>query len=608
MNHDDSSGPNGSLSSMPDHSRMPGDFHSYSVEKSSAIQSPSASIEYNKANRPTAFSRPNGVRPAVPQSHGASIYSDVYQTSNYNAGSGGGGGDNTWMRDPYEEAVRERRSNNQSLREPERNGSRNLGMQSNINGSSAPFSNEEPSELEIDQSYKTFLRLKKIYIFYIFPVISIIIMGLNIYFAYSTDRTHFPSLEEVNAQFESHPIIDMNLMERTSECSGLYIDTKMGFWPGYESLCHCATSVSQGTCSIRQLNEGCSTVGPLHQIKLSFWGGKRICTRKAEGSIKQYYQKLSTNSNGDTVCEDDLKKCVISSNGNAICMGRFEFCPITKIIVDEGKMDDAALRKWKGQLHFKNKTLLFENEENKGTALLDINVRFDECIQVQDNSKRIDCELEKVLLDRAAEFNVLKDNTLKADRYEIVKGLNQSIALFGQPAQYLEMCKFNKTFNPTILGNELGNWDRVKTLRFVNPFFLCSLLILNFVRTSVLDYLNTKTAARTLLRRKKELYNVFGFFTGSSVMITCEVLIILYYIFWGYLLLNQSRMIGQRWLDMSCITGELRNDVQHMMDEISRVEAYNMVTIGPMIICCILEALFAQYKLINLEVMDHLRD
>jgi len=59
---------------------------------------------------------------------------------------------------------------------------------------------------------------------------------------------------------------------------------------------------------------------------------------------------------------------------------------------------------------------------------------------------------------------------------------------------------------------------------------------------------------------------------------------------------------------MSCIQNIIREDIETMMKEISKVEAYNMITIGPMIICCILEALFAQYKMIDVNIMNLLRD
>lgn len=608
MNFDESSGPNRSLSSMPDHSHMPPDFHNFSgVEKGpSAVQSPNTSYHYKKKKETSLIPNAANKNPVQP-SRGASIYSDVYQTSNYyGVGSEVGDGGNAWGRENQDNGgVRERGNQPRAYRDQSE---RNLGLSSNLQPSSEPFSNDEGSETEVDQSYKTFLKLKRLYIYWVFNVICVLIMALNIFFAYSTDQVHFKYLEDIDSQFQSRLIIDMNLMEKGSDCSGLYTSPRMGKWPGYSKVCQCESAVSEGECNYQQVSDGCRSVGPLAPLNITSWEGKKICTRKSEGTVKEYYQKLTISSSGESSCGGDWKKCTVSTNGNSVCMGRFEFCPIVKVLVVEDPINDFALKKWKGQLHFKNKTLLFDSEESKGTSFLDLLVGTDECAQYEDKTVREACESEKMLLDRISEYEIVKDNTLQSGKYEILKYMNKNMALYGKAANYLDMCKFNKTFNPIILSNELGNWDRVKTLRFINPFFVCSLIILNYVRTSVLDYLNTKTAARTYLRRKKELYNIFGFFTGSSVMITCQVLIILYYIFWGYLLLNQSRLIGQRWLDMSCIKGDLRSDIEMMMGEISKVEAYNMVTIGPMIVCCILEALFAQYKMLTQDVMDHLRE
>jgi len=605
MNIDESSGPNGSITSMPDHSFTPGDFNNFSIHnKSSAVPSPNASMYQRK--RETMAQHNAAARANAHPSHGASMLSDPQQGSLIQSNA-----DDSGIRNPYGVGgLRERMvaNNARSRSEFERSQTGSSDMHSNFQNNLSPFMNNEQSDVEVDQSYQTFLKLKRVYVYWVFNVICMLVMVLNIYFAYSTDEVHFKSLEHVEQQFASHLIIDMNLVEKTTDCSGLYTSTSMGRWNGYDNLCQCNDYVTQGNCHAQQRAAGCREVGPFSPINISYWESKRICVRKSEGTIKEYYQKLVVNPSGEGTCEGDLKKCVVSSNGNTICMGRFEFCPVTQILVVNNTLSESELKKWKGQLHFKDKTLLFENEENKGTGILDIVLDEDECIQYKNSEVRKRCQEEKMFLDRMPEYQVVKDNSQNPEKYNLLQNMNTSLAIYGKPAEYLDMCKFNKTFNPVILSNELANWDRVKTLRFINPFFICSLLILSFVRTSVLDYLNTRTSARILLRRKKELYNIFGFFTGSSVMITCQVLIILYYIFWGYLLLNQSRLIGQRWLDMSCIQNIIREDIETMMKEISKVEAYNMITIGPMIICCILEALFAQYKMIDVNIMNLLRD
>jgi len=610
MNIDESSGPNGSITSMPDHSFVPGDFHNNSMYKSSAVPSPNASMYQRKKETSSAHHNPLRAAGIVPTGQMTSILSDPNQGSliqNSNMEDSG-------MRNPYSMGgggVRERMTSGGNLRSRsdfERSQTGSSDLQTNFQSNLSPFVNNEQSDVEVDQSYQTFLKLKRIYVYWVFNIICVFVMALNIYFAYSTDEVHFKSLENVEAQFGSHLIIDMNLVEKTTDCSGLYTSTSMGRWDGYDDLCQCHASLTPGKCTSAQKESGCRETGPFAPMNISYWEGKRICVRKSEGTIKEYYQKLIVNPSGEGTCEGDLKKCVVSSNGNTICMGRFEFCPVTQIVVADNTLSDAELKKWKGQLHFKEKTLLFENEENKGTGILDIVLDKDECVQYKNTEVRQRCQDEKLFLDRMSEYQVLQDNAADPEKYSLFQNLNTSLAIYAQPAGYLDMCKFNKTFNPVILSNELANWDRVKTLRFINPFFICSLLILSFVRTSVLDYLNTRASARILIRRKKELYNIFGFFTGSSVMITCQVLIILYYIFWGYLLLNQSRLIGQRWLDMACVHDEIRSDIETMMGEISKVEAYNMITIGPMIICCILEALFAQYKMIDVGIMNQLRD
>jgi len=601
MNLDESSGPNGSITSMPDHSYMPGDFQNYSGIKSPVLQSPTGQSPNNslhlKGDKDKYSPQNTGMRPRVHHSRGGSRVSDINSNKDQESRIEG---------DSYVGGVRERRNNTQSRRGTERRNRSNSDTRSDLHANFSPNIHDELSEVEIDQSYKTFLKLKRLYVYWIFNIICIIVMILNICFAYSTDKIHFNYLEMIESQFNSHLVIDMNLVERGSECNGLYSDAMMGKLNGYENLCQCSTTLHKGKCTKAQLSEGCHAIGPTSPFDVTYWNGKKICMRRSEGSVKEYYQKLTVNNAGEGICEGELKKCIVSSNGNSICMGRFEFCPITKILI-EGTSNESSNKKWKGQLHFKDRTFLFENEENKGTSLLDLIVFEDQC-EFTDQKQKDECEAKTFLLDRLPESQLLKDNPNNLDRHEELKGFTTSIGLYGKPAQFLEMCKFNKTFNPVILDNELGNWDRVKTLRFVNPFFLCSLLVLSFVRTSVLDYLNTRTSSRVLLRRKKELYNIFGIFTGSSVMITSQVLIILYYIFWGYLLLNQSRLIGQRWLDMTCITEEMRQDTEKMISEISKIEAYNMVTIGPMIICCILEALFAQYKMIDIDIMNQLRE
>ena len=82
---------------------------------------------------------------------------------------------------------------------------------------------------------------------------------------------------------------------------------------------------------------------------------------------------------------------------------------------------------------------------------MDLVVRDDECVHYQEKSARMICESERLLLDRQSEYEVVKDNVLKPEKYEVLKNMNKSIALYGEPASYLEMCRFNKTFNPVIL-------------------------------------------------------------------------------------------------------------------------------------------------------------
>lgn len=214
------------------------------------------------------------------------------------------------------------------------------------------------------------------------------------------------------------------------------------------------------------------------------------------------------------------------------------------------------------------------------------------------------------LIDNATEVFVLKENLLNDSKYDALDKFNNMFDLFVTPIFTLEQCEFNSTFNPASFHKQMLNLEDIKTLLFVNPFFITTLLIVNFLRILMLRYLNNmKAVSNKSVPRKKEIYYVFGrYFIGSFLMITCQISIILYFILWGYLLLNENRLLIDKWTSFSCLDQRIRGELTRMGGQINKIETYNMVIIGSMIISCILEALFSQYRLVKAEVYEQLRE
>jgi len=94
-------------------------------------------------------------------------------------------------------------------------------------------------------------------------------------------------------------------------------------------------------------------------------GWKRICLRKSSKNIITYFQdsQFIENPNGDLLCPNEMKKCIVSSTGNFICVSRFELCPITKLAIESKvNLQTPNRTRWKYEYEFENKVLMLDNE------------------------------------------------------------------------------------------------------------------------------------------------------------------------------------------------------------------------------------------------------
>ena len=459
-----------------------------------------------------------------------------------------------------------------------------------------------------------FLKLKKAYIFFLLNLLCIGLVTFNLFVAYTTEHISFSQIGQIDNQFQQKVILDIDLVAKFQNCNDAYTPALMGNWPGYKQICQCSTFSYPGECHPEDSNEKCENQGNFETFSIQYWDGKKICLRKSEKSILQYYETSNfvESYNGNFMCPNGLKKCIVSSNRNFICVGRFEFCPVTQIEVDYLKNSDK--NKFKAQLLFENKILVYDNQGAASTTFIDLIADHQYCnakdsnLKMSINQNYCHNKTNKTLLDSIQESQIIHDNLKDSSAYTSIEGNDITMDLYVVPTDNLDMCVFNNTFNPVILNSQLTNWKGVKYILFMNPFFITTLLIINLIRVLMIKYLNKEAHEAPSIRRKKEIYNLFGkTFAGSSIIVVTEICIILYYIFWGYLLLNPDKLIAEKWMNMSCLSSQIKAEIEYMINQFTKIETYNMITIGPMILGCILEALFAQYKLIT-EPYDQLRE
>lgn len=481
----------------------------------------------------------------------------------------------------------------------------------NTDGARFPGEDEGPMSGRdyYDKTRALFTKLKKYYLFGLLNIACLILIIFNLSIAYSTENISFPKIEQIDAQFRQKVVLDIDLMPKSQSCSEPYVSSKMGTWPGYDHVCACPDSNLPRACNAEDFQHGCRNLESFEPIPIKFWDGRAICLRKSEKSLLGYYESSGfiENYSGNLLCPNGMKKCIVSSTQNFICVGRFEFCPITQIEIKNIKEQDK--NSLKAQLSFDNKILVYDNQGSSATSFSDIIMEPQSCSSVSV-TPRVDkyCSHEpyKKLLDSADEYKVIRDNVNASDFYESFQNSDVQMSLYIAPLSYLDLCVFNNTFNPVILNSQLSNWRAVRYLLFMNPFFISTLLVANILRALMIRYINSAAPERASQKRKKEIYNMFGrLFAGSSVVIITEVITILYYIFWGYLLLNPDRLIAEKWLLMDCISNDIKIEIQAMITEFTKVETFNMMTIGPMILGCIMEALFSQYRLIGTQGYSH---
>ena len=484
------------------------------------------------------------------------------------------------------------------------------GTEGNQNG---PLRNEQGEDVVLmseqdtyDRTRGFFIKLKKLYMFFILNAGCIALIVFNFYVAYTTEHIQFPLIETIDRQFQQRIILDIDLAAKTKNCSEQYVKSTMGTWPGYSSVCECNSQAYIRQCTQDDLLAGCRNTRPMDPVPISIWDGRKICLRKSDKTLLQYYEtsNFMESYNGNFMCPNALKKCIISAKKNFICVGRFEFCPVTQIMIEKNREIDK--NRYKAQLPFDNSMLVYDNQGAATASFLDIIVEHQICTNrtgIEEDVNTTSCHngIEKYYLDNLAEYKVVMDNVNKdQDKYFALEKTNENMTLSALPMNYLDMCVFNNTFNPVILNSQLMNWTGVKYLLFTNPFFISTLLIINLIRVFMIRYINEVARDRVEQKRKREIYNMFGrSFSGASVVVITQVVTILYYIFWGYLLLNPDRLIAEKWLDMTCITPQVRKEIQYMIAQFTKIETYNMMTIGPMILGCIMEALFSQYKMIT---------
>jgi hypothetical protein len=466
-----------------------------------------------------------------------------------------------------------------------------------------------------DKTKLWFIKLKKFYVYFVLNIACLGLIIFNLSVAYSTENINFERIQTIDQQFQEKVVLDIDLMAKTQNCNEPYVLSRMGTWPGYDKICQCPTVTYPGECQGTDILAGCHSLQGFNPVEIHNWDEKKLCLRKSDKSILEYYESSDfiESYNGNFLCPNGLKKCIVSSNKNFICVGRFEFCPVTQIEVTTD--NDNPDNKYKAQLKFSDKILIYDNQGAIATTFTDIIVDHQNCdVNLHTTRAQIDqqyCQkaVNKTLLDKMNEIPLVLDNS-NQNLYSSIQNDNVTMGLYALKMNYLDMCMFNNTFNPVILNSQLSNWRGVKTLLFINPFFLSTLFMVNMLRVIMTRYINKNTAAEgPSSKRKKEIYHIFGrSFAGSSIIVITQVSTILYYIFWGYLLLNPDRLIAEKWLEMSCIPADVKTEIQYMISQFSRIETFNMVTIGPMILGCIAEALFSQYKLITTSYTQLRRD
>lgn len=617
-----------SLSSSQNHQR--GTYDSFDV---SIDANPNRNINANNGSTkstPKLQNLPNEIRPYIgvssPGDSNVPTQGDVFSPKEENYQRSGQG-----FKIPYqipEQAQYPVNSRNRLDLETEIFSFRRDGQQRSENPGSNQENRENQREIRSQReelelmNYRTsyernrmwLTKMKKVYIFYLLNLLCLGLVIFNLSIAYASENIIFPEVEKINNQFQQKVILDIDLIGISQNCNDAYSPATMGTWPGYDNLCYCPFQSYPGECLVEDLSRKCKNIGKFEALPIQIWDGKKICLRKSEKTLLQYYETSNfvESYNGNFMCPNGLKKCIVSSNKNFICVGRFEFCPVTQIEVDDFK--DSEKNKFKAQLLFEDKILVYDNQGTASTTYIDLFVDHQYCDSTDSNLKNkinqnyCHSTSDKTLLDSVREIEILNDNFKNnQSEYSSIESNDISMNLYVNPTTNLELCVFNNTFNPVILNAQLANWRGVKYILFMNSFFITTLFIINIIRVLMINYINQDTNGDSSLKRKREIYRIIGkTFAGSSVTVVTEVCIILYYIFWGYLLLNPDKLIAEKWVNMSCLPNQIKEEIVYMIAQLTKIETFNMVTMGPMILGCIMEALLSQYKLIT-EAYEQLR-
>ena len=160
----------------------------------------------------------------------------------------------------------------------------------------------------------------------------------------------------------------------------------MATWPGYENICECQLYSSVGYCSDSDLKSGCKDSGKFDPVELSNWDGRKMCLRKSSNNIIQYYDESGfiEVKNNDWACPSDSKKCLLSSQGNFVCVSRFDLCPLTRIEIKDRANLDPNRTRWKYEYDFDNKKLMFDNSASIGLVFTSIMLQYEDCEELQD--------------------------------------------------------------------------------------------------------------------------------------------------------------------------------------------------------------------------------
>ena len=453
----------------------------------------------------------------------------------------------------------------------------------------------EPSRLEI--FFDNFMpKVKKMYIFCLLNVACILLISITGLLLFDSSNNHFPYIKAFQSNFYNSKLItDLYVVSTFEFCDFPYEKPSFGIWPGYNESCYCGNEKTghPGICNQNEAST-CQNIGPFDNISIKKWSDEVFCIRRSMKKLIEYFNHLSfSKKGGEFGCTVPKKKpCIISSNGNFICVDLFEFCPLTQIFIKDYQKDADFINitEWTTKEDMKNsKVLVGKSGDTRATAILNFTVQYANCtrtnyFQPSVNIVELNClnEMRIEEIDREEEYVIVSQNSnnTNSSSLDSLKLISSPMGLYSEKADFLDRCVFDEDLNPKRIDEILNIWVTIEHYLCYNIIIILALLFLNVARGIIIMYLNVQNYEEASVRKRiKELLLYTRIIVKNSyVFIIFEIVASIFLITWTINILRSTQVILQKLNAKSCEGAEIFSEINIMIDSIKIFDLFNIIT------------------------------